>query len=264
MNLTRILSVFFLLVAIVLAGYLAYSIKFKIDEDKRIANQESQVINKLKMIRDAEVAYQAVNGKYTGSWDSLINFVNTGYIFITQRNEKIVPKPYGQEEVTVTIDTIGKVDVKDSIFVVRQPVPALANGTITNLEISKGSTVKRGDLLGTIQSDKGRKLSIKSPASGTVDAVYVREGSQVQPTSGVALISYKRIDNVDNLPFIPGSKTGKKFELWAGKITKGNVPVDVFEAKDTDPVNPKRRMNNMKNALRVGSKTDVTTNGNWE
>lgn len=264
MSLTRILSVFFLLVALALAGFLAYRIKFKIDEDKRIAKQEQMVINKLKMIRDAEVAYRAVNGKYTGNWDTLINFIDTGYIYMTQRNEKIIPKQYGQEDVIVTIDTIGRVGVKDSMFVTREPVPALAKGTITNLDVSQGSLVKKGDLLGTLQNEKGRILRIKSPATGSVDTVFVREGSQVEPTSSVALLSYKRIENVANLPYIPESKSGKKFELWAGKIAKGNVVTDVFEAKDTDPVNPARRKNNNENALRVGSRTEVSTTGNWE
>ncbi len=264
MSLTRILSVFFFLIALVLAGFLVYRIKYKIDEDKRIARQEQLVINKLKMIRDAEVAFRAANGKYTGNWDTLINFIDTGYIYITQRNEKIIPKQYGQEDVIVTIDTIGRVNVKDSMFVVRERVPALAKGTITNLDVTQGSLVNKGDLLGTLQNEKGRILRIKAPTTGSVDTVYVREGSQVEPTTSITRLRYKRIENVANLPYIPGSKTGKKFELWAGKVAKGNVVADVFEAKDTDPVNPARRKNNMENALRVGSKTDVSTSGNWE
>ena len=37
-----------------------------------------------------------------------------------------------------------------------------------------------------------------------------------------------------------------------------------FEAKDTKPVNPLRRQGNNKNALRVGSRTEVSVAGNWE
>jgi hypothetical protein len=52
--------------------------------------------------------------------------------------------------------------------------------------------------------------------------------------------------------------------LFAGKISKGNVIVDVFEAKDTAPVNPERRKKDNERALRVGSRVDVSVTGNWE
>jgi preprotein translocase subunit SecG len=48
MVITRVLSIFFFVVAIVLAGVLVNNIKSKIDEDKRIERQETAVINKLK------------------------------------------------------------------------------------------------------------------------------------------------------------------------------------------------------------------------
>jgi hypothetical protein len=37
-----------------------------------------------------------------------------------------------------------------------------------------------------------------------------------------------------------------------------------FEIRDPDPINPKRRLNNKEKALRVGSRTDSSTSGNWE
>ena len=109
MVITRVLSIFFFVVAIGLAVVLVRNIKSKVDDDLRIDRQEQLVINKLKMIRDAEVAYLSTNGKYTGSFDTLISFIDTGSIYITQRTEVIKMLAYGAEEITVTIDTIGKV-----------------------------------------------------------------------------------------------------------------------------------------------------------
>jgi hypothetical protein len=40
--------------------------------------------------------------------------------------------------------------------------------------------------------------------------------------------------------------------------------VFVFELTDSDPINPQRRANNNEKALRVGSKEEVSTSGNWE
>ena len=83
MSITRVLSIIFFLGALGLAYLLVKNIKSKIDEDARIERQERLVINKLKMIRDAEVAYLGTNGRYTASFDTLISFIDTGSIYIT-------------------------------------------------------------------------------------------------------------------------------------------------------------------------------------
>jgi pyruvate/2-oxoglutarate dehydrogenase complex dihydrolipoamide acyltransferase (E2) component len=171
---------------------------------------------------------------------------------------------YGAEEVTIHIDTIGKVSVKDSVFVVREALPNLAAGTIQDLKLSEGSTIKRGDVVASILSNTGKSVKIKAPYNAMVESVNVREGQQVETGQAIAQLSYKRINNIQNLALIPESKTNAKFELFAGKVIKGNVTVDVFEAKDTQPVNPLRRKNKNENALKVGSRTEVSVAGNWE
>ena len=43
--------------------------------------------------------------------------------------------------------------------------------------------------------------------------------------------------------------------------------IDVIEVRDTDPVDPTRKEDNdgrNRKPLRFGSRTDVTTSGNWE
>ncbi len=264
MILTRILAVFFFLVAITLGAFLVYRIKFKIDEDKRIERAEAAVINRLKMIRDAEVAYLAVNGKYSSNWDTLVSFVDTGSIYLTQRNEEIIIKSYGKEDVIVTIDTIGKVSVWDSLFIVREPIRGLTSGTVKELLVTEGQAVQRNDVVAVIQSDRGKSVKLRSTVNAKVESVFASVGSNVQASSLIVLLSYPRINNVKSLPLVPGSTKNARFDLFAGKITKGNVVVDVFEAKDTDPHNPERRKKDNEKALRVGSRTDVSISGNWE
>lgn len=264
MGITRVLSIFFFLVAVGLAVVLVRNIKSKVDEDKKIDRHEKMVINKLKMIRDAETAYLSTNGKYTASFDTLIAFIDTGSIYITQRTEDIKVLQYGREEVTVHIDTIGKVSVKDSVFVVREPLTALAAGTVQSLNIQENTTVKKGDVLAVIVSNKGKSVNIRAPYNARVEKVIGREGMQVEAGDNLANLAYDRISNINNLPFIPESPDNSKFEMFAGKIKKSNVVVDVFEAKDTQPINPKRKLNHNENALRVGSRTEVTLAGNWE
>lgn len=195
MNTTKILTIVFFIVAIGLGYFLIDSIKFKIEEEERIARVERRVINKLKMIREAQLAFQSVNGRYSGDWDELIAFVDTGKIFITQRREETKMLEYGAEETTVFIDTLGSVFVRDSLF------------------------------------NEARYPNF----------------------------------NLSTFALIPG--TDVKFDLWADKIEKGGVAVDVVEVKNTRPVNPKRNENNeanIKKPLRFGSRTNITTAGNWE
>ncbi|QHT69198.1 hypothetical protein GXP67_22410 [Rhodocytophaga rosea] len=67
----------------------------------------------------------------------------------------------------------------------------------------------------------------------------------------------------NTLSVIPGSG-GKQFEIYAGTIDRNNIKVNVFEIKDTAPVNPERRKNKNEKALKVGSREEATIAGNWE
>ena len=228
MVITRVLSIFFFVVAIGLAVLLVRNIKSKIDEDRRIERQEQLVINKLKMIRDAEVAYLATNGRYTADFDTLIAFIDTGSIYITQRSEEIKMLAYGAEEVTITVDTIGKVSVKDSVFVVRENLLNLTAGTVQNLKLTEGGSISKGDNVVSVLSNTGKTIRIKAPYNAVVEEIYVREGQQVETSDALARLSYKRINNIQNLLFIPESKNNSKFDLFAGKITKGNVGLSLL------------------------------------
>ena len=183
-----------LLLAAGLAFFLVNSIKYSIDEEARINAAEDKVIEKLKMIRDAQIAFQSVNGKYANEWDSLLNFVENGNIFLIQRREETILLDYGAEETTLYLDTLGSVTVIDSLF-----------SSLPNFKAS-------------------------------------------------------------NLIFVPGYEN-VKFEIWASKIEKGGVEVDVVEVRNPKPFDPNRKEANEANInkpLRFGSRTSITTAGNWE
>ena len=183
-----------LLLAAGLAFFLVSRIKYSIDEEARINAAEDKVIEKLKMIRDAQIAFQSVNGKYANEWDSLLNFVENGNIFLIQRREETVLLDYGAEETTLYLDTLGSVTVIDSLF-----------SSIPNFKAS-------------------------------------------------------------NLIFVPGYEN-VKFEICASKIEKGGVEVDVVEVRNPKPFDPNRKESNEANInkpLRFGSRTSITTAGNWE
>ena len=193
MNLTKILTVAFLVIAVGIAYYLYDRVKFSIEEEERIAQIERQVIEKLRFIRDAEIIYKDANGQFTSDWNKLKSFIDTGTVYITQRRETTTLLEYGAEETTIEIDTLASVSVKDSLF--------------------------------------------NNP-------------------------NYQKFD-INELSAVP--VTNAKFELFADKIDRNNVQVSVFEVKDSSPVNPARRgEESVAGPLRVGSRTEVTTSGNWE
>ena len=55
--------------------------------------------------------------------------------------------------------------------------------------------------------------------------------------------------------------------MWAGETEKGGVSVNVVEVRNTKPFDPNRKESNEANInkpLRFGSRTSITTAGNWE
>ncbi|MEX2594420.1 MAG: hypothetical protein WD426_16740 [Anditalea sp.] len=193
MNLNKILSAVFLIVALGL-GYMLYqSVDRVMEEEKRVARTEARIIEKLQMLRDAQIAYQAANGDYAGNWNDLKNFIENGDIFIIQRTETTELLDYGKEETTVNYDTLGAVDVMDSLFNER----------------------KYPDF------------------------------------------------NIETLHIVPGSG-GNQFEFFADKVERSGREISVFEIRDPEPINPRRMLNNNERALKVGSRTEASTSGNWE
>ena len=116
MSKTKIFSIVFGLLALFLAWYLYNSINSSIVESERIAKMEARIIEQLKMIREAEIAYLSVNGQYTSDWDKLINFVDTGSFYITESKEFIKTLAYGADSIWTVTDTLGTVPVIDSLF----------------------------------------------------------------------------------------------------------------------------------------------------
>ena len=95
MNLTKVLTVVFSLIAVGLLWFLFSSVKHEIDEKARIKRSEAVVISKLKTIRTAEITYRSVKGQYTDNWDSLKAFLMDGVIYNIQKtvlcNLKVYP-----------------------------------------------------------------------------------------------------------------------------------------------------------------------------
>ena len=103
-----------ILIAIAIAlGYFTYdSIMEPVRFNKEKKFREKIVIRYLKDIRTAQFIYKQLNNKYTGSFDTLIHFMDSAEIPVV----KMIPDP-NDTTFTLTInDTVGYVKVADSIF----------------------------------------------------------------------------------------------------------------------------------------------------
>jgi len=106
----------FQIILIVIAGILAYytyaSIMQPVNFNKQKRAREKVVIQYLKDIRSAEFIYKQLNNRYTGSFDTLIHFMDSVRIPVV----KMIPDP-NDTTYTLTInDTVGYVKVADSLF----------------------------------------------------------------------------------------------------------------------------------------------------
>ncbi|MBO0340084.1 MAG: hypothetical protein VX798_16465 [Bacteroidota bacterium] len=203
-------------VLVILFGILSIYLGFKIYDSinapiefNKVRNERfTQVINKLKDIRDSQEAYKTVNGKYAGDFESLIKFIDTGnYTITTQRDSSFMryDRVYQIEmqQDTIIIDTLGTVQVKDSLF-------------------------------------------------GADDR-------------------YKTMMNV------PYAQNNEKFEMKADIIEKSGYNAPVFEAKvkkevvlydqPADLLEKEKSYQSVEEVngteIKVGSLTEVSTNGNW-
>ncbi len=102
-----------LLVIILVLTYLVYeSIMVPVRFDKSVDQRSKAVIQNLVDIRSAEMTYKNIYGKYTASFDTLIDFLVNGEIPVV----KIIPDPSDTTFTKTIRDTIGYIPVKDSLF----------------------------------------------------------------------------------------------------------------------------------------------------
>ena len=109
-------------VLVIVLGYSLYSvimnpIRFSKENNRRSAD----VIQRLKEVRKAQIAFKEVNNFYASSFDELIPLLDTGVFTIVQRRDeelKFYNKVYRKYQLkdTTYIDTLGFASIKDSIF----------------------------------------------------------------------------------------------------------------------------------------------------
>ena len=133
-------------VVIVYFGYQIYSsIMTPINFHKVKKQRYALVIENLKTIRDAELAYASVNRKFTDKFSDLVNFIETDSFAITEVKNIVVTEQRGRITIDVekrVVDTVGFEMVKNSFegrdYKGMMNVP----GTDAKFELKTGSVEK--------------------------------------------------------------------------------------------------------------------------
>lgn len=186
--------------------YLIYgSINGPIEFNKIKKERYAKVIDRMKDIQAAELAYKDVTGHFAGDFNELITFVDTARFTITQRRDSTVldvemTRAYGvdQYKEIVLIDTLGYRPVQDSLFGNSDDykkmmlVPTTENA---KFELDAGFLEKDDNKIPVFEAkiakeiilaDQPQQLVMQEKQIVSVDAVdgaYIRVGSMEEITT---------------------------------------------------------------------------------
>ena len=121
MNKKRALELFLWVLSIFFASQIYSSINGPINFNQVKNDRYTQVIDRLKDIRTAQIAHKDVNGVYANNFDSLVSFIDNGIFTVIEKRDSSYLE-YNRtyridmlKEVEI-VDTLGFVPVKDSLF----------------------------------------------------------------------------------------------------------------------------------------------------
>lgn len=117
----KIITYVLYFLSIILVFQIYNSIDAPIEFNKVKNERYQKVIERLKDIRNAQVAFKSVNGIYSDNFDSLVNFIETGQFTIIEKRDSSYmqyDRVYRIDMLreVIVVDTLGFVSVKDSLF----------------------------------------------------------------------------------------------------------------------------------------------------
>lgn len=181
-------------------------VKFNEKRDARYA----KVIDNLKDIRSAELAFKEINGKFTGSFDSLVRFIDTAQFARVQRRDTFYAdekknKAFGLDAKTggyileeTLIDTLGFTPIKDSLYggtdrykrMMKIPV----EGVTAEFELKAGTVIKNDDPYSAFEAKVAKDVILSD-----LDKDLLAQEKMVVSVEGVngKYIKVGSLENVD-------------------------------------------------------------------
>ncbi len=188
-----VLQIFLWLLIVFLGWKLYSSVNGPVEFNKVKVARYTKVIKNLKDIKSAEAAHKVLMGKYSGNFDSLVQFLDTAQFAIVSRRDTVTTdveknKAFGIDEGyyldAVIIDTLGFTMVKDSIFAGTDRYKTMMNipleGIDAKFEIASGTIEKNGIMYSVFESKVSKDIILQG-----LDSDLVGQEKQVVSVEGV-------------------------------------------------------------------------------
>ena len=183
----------------ILAVFFSYkiydSISGPINFNKIKNERYAVVINKLKLIRKAQIAHKDVKGIYSNNFDSLVKFIDNGiFTLIEKRDSSYMEydRTYRIDMLreVVVVDTLGFVPVKDSLFKNSNAYKDFASvpvkGVNANFEINANIIDKNGYKVPVFEVKVGKNIILHDQDKDLLKAE--NETVSVDGVNGPAII----------------------------------------------------------------------------
>jgi hypothetical protein len=220
-----------LVVGSVSALWLGYEVFYSVDEEIEFrelkARVDSETVQALKDIRDAQDAYHDVNGMYCNNFDSLQAFLY----------QEVIPVSFNMGSFN---DTLPEEQSRDM-----------------GLVLTRDELAPKAEELGMTEDAFLDLISADSTTYKVRDVIYTSFFAENFAPEVRAAKRLPRV-SVDSLWFNP--LTGERFLLETDSVESGGLMQSTVLVKDPTPFG---REKVKKDTLRFGSLTEAHTDGNW-
>ncbi len=194
----RVIQVLFVLIIIILGYLIVESIMEPIRFNQEVEIREHATIDRLVDIREAQKAYKDIYKKYTGSFDTLISFLDTG-LFSVIRAIGTIPEDWFDEmsfnearekalKEGIISREITKVPVMDSLFGVGYPIDSLRYVPYTEdvlFSIESGEILTSSNLIVQVVEVSVKYDDLLNGMDGQLVANYKDERMKIVGYEGV-------------------------------------------------------------------------------
>lgn len=157
-----IIQIILAVISLVLVYFIYQGIQRPIRFNNEVKHRTEVVVEKLKNIRDAQIAYRNINGRYTTSFDTLVDFITNGKIPII----KLTADPEDTTYTVMFMDTVGFTMVIDSIFKSKanfkpEEIKYIPFSDGEEFEMQAGTTIKGNVTVNVIEVFAANKFFLK-------------------------------------------------------------------------------------------------------
>jgi hypothetical protein len=188
-----VLQLLLWLVIIFLGWKLYNSVNGPVEFNKAKEVRYTKVIKNLKDIKAAEMAHNEITGKFTGSFDSLVRFIDTAQFANVERRDTSYAdvaknKAFGIDEgyyiEDIILDTLGFTPVRDALFNSTDRYKTMMNipieGVDATFELQAGKLEKSGATYSVFEASVSKDIILQG-----LDADLIVQEKQVISVEGV-------------------------------------------------------------------------------